>query len=160
MYVRISRIIRIISYTGGAHAVDSSDIAFRMAAIGAMRQGKFEASMQDYPVWNLKMTTPDNTPYQGVRCYTFLDLHVDHFACEAQRNILSILLYARANVGQQHCLVCSEKLVASGNRQSMNLLECTHETTAWNRAVIWMGHFPCPETKFECIQTNFVDILN
>ena len=70
VYVRISRMIRIISDTGGAHAVDSSDIAFRMAAIGAMRQGKFKASTQDYPVWNLKMTTPDNTSYQGVRCFS------------------------------------------------------------------------------------------
>ena len=62
----------------------------------------------------------------GIIPYTFLDLHVDRLACEAQRNILSILVYARANVGQQHCLVCSEKLV--GNRQSTNLLDCTHET--------------------------------
>ena len=40
MYIRILRCVQIISYTGAAHAVDSSDIAFRMAAIGAMRQGK------------------------------------------------------------------------------------------------------------------------
>ena len=33
-------ILIFFPHEGGAHAVDSSDIAFRMAAIGAMRQGE------------------------------------------------------------------------------------------------------------------------
>ena len=44
---------------------------------------------------------------------TILDLHVGHVGCEAQKNILSILLWAPAVVGKQHCLVMPERLVAS-----------------------------------------------
>ena len=46
MYIRILRCVQII-YTGAAHAVDSSDIAFRMAAIGAMRQGKWRRAYRN-----------------------------------------------------------------------------------------------------------------
>ena len=42
-----------------------------------------------------------------------LDLHVGHVGGEAQKNILSILLWAPASVGEKHCLVCPTRLVAS-----------------------------------------------
>ena len=42
-----------------------------------------------------------------------LDLHVNHVAGMTQKIILSVLLWAPANVGEQHCLVCPERLVAS-----------------------------------------------
>ena len=42
-----------------------------------------------------------------------LDLHVGHVSGEVQKNILSILLWAPAVVGEQHCLVIPERLVAS-----------------------------------------------
>ena len=42
-----------------------------------------------------------------------LDLHVGHVGGEVQKNILSVLLWAPANVGEKHCLVCPEGLVAS-----------------------------------------------
>ena len=42
-----------------------------------------------------------------------LDLHVGHVGGEVQKNILSILLWAPAVVGEQHCLVIPERLVAS-----------------------------------------------
>ena len=42
-----------------------------------------------------------------------LDLHVSHVGGEVQKNILSILLWAPAVVGEQHCLVIPERLVAS-----------------------------------------------
>ena len=42
-----------------------------------------------------------------------LDLHVGHVGGEVQKNILSVLLWAPANVGEKHCLVCPERLVAS-----------------------------------------------
>ncbi len=38
-----------------------------------------------------------------------LDLHVGHVGGEAQKNILSILLWAPASVGEKHCLVCQVK---------------------------------------------------
>ena len=41
-----------IFVAGAAHAVDSSDIAFRMAAIGAMRQGKLCKLRQGYSYGN------------------------------------------------------------------------------------------------------------
>ena len=44
---------------------------------------------------------------------TILDLHVGHVGGEVQKNILSVLLWAPANVGVKHCLVCPERLVAS-----------------------------------------------
>ena len=44
---------------------------------------------------------------------TILDLHVGHVGGEAHKNILSILLWAPAVVGEQHCLVIPERLVAS-----------------------------------------------
>ena len=42
-----------------------------------------------------------------------LDLHVGHIGGEVQKNILSFLLWAPAVVGEQHCLVIPERLVAS-----------------------------------------------
>ena len=45
--------------------------------------------------------------------YGILDLHVGHVGGEAQKNILSILLWAPASVGEKHCLVCLKRLVAS-----------------------------------------------
>ena len=42
-----------------------------------------------------------------------LDLHVGHIGGEVQKNILSILLWASAVVGELHCLVIPERLVAS-----------------------------------------------
>ena len=46
-------------------------------------------------------------------CLLILDLHVSHVGGEVQKNILSILLWAPAVVGEQHCLVIPERLVAS-----------------------------------------------
>ena len=40
-------------------------------------------------------------------------MHVSHVGGEVQKNILSVLLWAPANVGEQHCLACPERLVAS-----------------------------------------------
>ena len=42
-----------------------------------------------------------------------LDLQVSHVGGEAQKNILSMLLWALAVVGEQHCLVIPKRLVAS-----------------------------------------------
>ena len=42
-----------------------------------------------------------------------LDLHAGHVGGEVQKNILAVLLWAPANVGEKHCLVCPERLVAS-----------------------------------------------
>ena len=42
-----------------------------------------------------------------------LDVHVGHVGGEVQKNILSILLWASAVVGELHCLVIPERLVAS-----------------------------------------------
>ena len=42
-----------------------------------------------------------------------LGLHVGHVGGEVQKNILSILLWAPAVVGEQHCLVVPERLVAN-----------------------------------------------
>ena len=42
-----------------------------------------------------------------------LDLHVGHVGGEVQKNILSILLWVSAVVGELHCLVIPERLVAS-----------------------------------------------
>ena len=44
---------------------------------------------------------------------TILDLHVGHVGGEVQKNILSVLLCAPAVVGEQHCLVIPEGMVAS-----------------------------------------------
>ncbi len=44
---------------------------------------------------------------------TILALHVGHVGGNAQKNILSILLWAPASVGEKHCLVCPKRLVAS-----------------------------------------------
>ena len=44
---------------------------------------------------------------------SILDLHVGHVCGGTQKNILSVLLWAPAVVGEQHCLVISERLVAS-----------------------------------------------
>ena len=48
-----------------------------------------------------------------------LDLHVGHVCGKVQKNILSILLWASAVVGELHCLVTPERLVAS---QEYNLV--------------------------------------
>ena len=42
-----------------------------------------------------------------------LDLHFGHVGSEVQKNILLVLLWVPANVGEKHCLVNPEKLVAS-----------------------------------------------
>ena len=42
-----------------------------------------------------------------------LDLHVGHVGGKVQKNILSSLLWAPANVGEKYCLVSPERLVAS-----------------------------------------------
>ena len=42
-----------------------------------------------------------------------LDLHVGHVGGEVQKNISSILLWASAVVGELHCSVIPERLVAS-----------------------------------------------
>ena len=44
---------------------------------------------------------------------SILGLHVGHVGGKVQKNILSVLLWAPANVGEKHCLVCPERLVAS-----------------------------------------------
>ena len=49
--------------------------------------------------------------------YSILDLDVSHIGSEEQKNILSILLWATAEVGEQHCLVIPERLVASQEYQ-------------------------------------------
>ena len=41
-----------------------------------------------------------------------LDLHVGRVGGEVRKNILSILLWAAAIVGKQHCLVVFKRLVA------------------------------------------------
>ena len=43
----------------------------------------------------------------------YINLHVGHVGGEVQKNILSILLWASAVVGELHCLVIPERLVAS-----------------------------------------------
>ena len=50
-----------------------------------------------------------------------LDLHVGHVGGGVQKNILSALLWAPANVGEKHCLVSPERLIAS--QQLGNLSE-------------------------------------
>ena len=45
--------------------------------------------------------------------WPILDLHVGHVGGEVEKNILSVLLWAPANVGEKHCHVCPERLVAS-----------------------------------------------
>ena len=52
----------------------------------------------------------NNTDNKG---HSILDLHVGHVGGEVQKNILSVLLWAPAVVGEQHCLVIPEGLVAS-----------------------------------------------
>ena len=42
-----------------------------------------------------------------------LHLHISHVGGEVQKNILLVLLWAPANVGEKHCLVCAQRLVAS-----------------------------------------------
>ena len=42
-----------------------------------------------------------------------LHLRVGHVGGEVQKNILSILLWAPAVVGERHCLVVPERLVAN-----------------------------------------------
>ena len=42
-----------------------------------------------------------------------LDLHVGHVGGKVQKNILSVILWAPADVDEKHCLVCPERLVAS-----------------------------------------------
>ena len=42
-----------------------------------------------------------------------LDFHVGHVGGEASKNILSIRLWAPVIAGEQHCLVISERIVAS-----------------------------------------------
>ena len=49
----------------------------------------------------------------GTHALGILDLHVRHVGGEVQKNILSVLLWAPANVGEKHCLVCPKRLVAS-----------------------------------------------
>ncbi len=40
-----------------------------------------------------------------------LDLHVGHVGGEAQKNFLSILLWAPASVGEKHCLVRPKRFI-------------------------------------------------
>ena len=40
---------------------------------------------------------------------SILDFHVGHVSSEAQNNILLVLLWAPANVGEKHCVVCPER---------------------------------------------------
>ena len=42
-----------------------------------------------------------------------LDLQVGHVGGEAQKSILSVLLWAPTNVGEKHCQVCPKRLAAS-----------------------------------------------
>ena len=43
-----------------------------------------------------------------------LDFHVGHVGGKVQNNILSVLLWATANVGEiKYCVACLERLVAS-----------------------------------------------
>ena len=51
-----------------------------------------------------------------------VDLHVGHVGGEVQKNILSVLLWAPANVGEKHCLVCPERLIASQEYQNEHRL--------------------------------------
>ncbi len=57
-----------------------------------------------------------------------LDLHVSYVGGETQKNILSILLWAPASVGEKLCLVCPKRSVASEEllisvMSSVNVLE-------------------------------------
>jgi hypothetical protein len=52
-----------------------------------------------------------------------LDLHVGHVGGEVQKNILSILLWAPASVGEKHCLVCPKRLVASQELLNSNEIQ-------------------------------------
>ena len=60
------------------------------------------------PHWNLwRHMKPKNKQWKfNVKKIIFrniLDLHVGHVGGEAQKNILSILLWAPASVGEKHC---------------------------------------------------------
>ncbi len=52
--------VRAVLYDGSAHSVDSSEMAFKMAAMQAFRKGFMEASpVLLEPIMNLKVTVPD-----------------------------------------------------------------------------------------------------
>ncbi len=74
--------------------------------------------------------------------FSILDLHVGHVGGEAQKNILSILLWAPASVGEKHCLVCPKRLVAS---QELFELHCIrrHGNSTYKMGL----SFPCLEGK-------------
>ena len=55
-----------------------------------------------------------------------LDLHVDHVGGEAQMNILSILLWAPAVVGEQHCLHDSREIGCKSSRIKDDFYHCPH----------------------------------
>ena len=55
-------------------------------------------------------------------CFIF-DLLVGHVGGEVQNNILSVLLWAPANVGERHCLVCHERLVAGQEYNDIKILD-------------------------------------
>ena len=50
-----------------------------------------------------------------------LDLHVGHVGGGVQKNILSIPLWTSAVVGELHCLVTPERLVASQKLKNNNM---------------------------------------
>ena len=54
-----------------------------------------------------------NVCLASIISFLILDLHAGHVGGEAQKNILSVLFWAPANVGEKHCLVCTERLDAS-----------------------------------------------
>ena len=55
---------------------------------------------------------------------SILDLHVGHVGGEAQKNIYQFYCaWAPASVGEEHCLVCPKRLVASQELKSKQKLE-------------------------------------
>ena len=71
--------------------------------------------------------------------FAILDLHVDLVGGEVQKNILSILLWASAVVGELHCLIIPERLVAS---QQLRILGPDYmellQPRGWTQPC-WMG---------------------
>ena len=54
--------------------------------------------------------------------FLILDLHVGHVGGEVQKNILSILLWASAVVGELHCLVIPEVWLQVKNNHMVKIM--------------------------------------
>ena len=66
-----------------------------------------------YFVFYVNKKLKNSSSFEVRTCFLILDLHVGHVGGEVQKNILSVLLWAPANVGEKHCLVSPERLDAS-----------------------------------------------